>query len=614
MRAASANGSGERKRDRIEDLFPAIAVQVARSVSAPRLLPVASPSRSRAIENFGRRSNTDQVLVPRAISCSSLRCSGQGEQDLAPTLHERIASSGSLGSCNSPVVRRSLSSRSAVRSAVAPVCSDVSSRAAPPKWCGTQARAMRKSRRARLLGMRAASANGSGERKRDRIEDLFPAIAVQVARSVSAPRLLPVASPSRSRAIENFGRRSNTDQVLVPRAISCSSLRCSGQGEQDLAPTLHERIASSGSLGSCNSPVVRRSLSSRSAVRSAVAPVCSDVSSRAAPPKWCGCAEGFYEESGLVDLENAVAAQVSGPAAVEGLLWQNWPLFIAWECAAVFLTWLVCPYLAGEKRGVGSGLESLWPGQTGFVLQYDCNDARLQLWRWVSYQFTHADWMHMLGNVSMALVAGVPLEGFHGHVRLMVIFNLGVIGGAAFHALLVEHSPILVGMSAGVYALVGMHVAELAMNWTQSRYRYVKLALIVCVGISEIASPYIMGPGRTSHSSHAGGFTLGLLTGVLLVRNLKIKRFERVLQVLVLLTLSSILFFSSSWLTQWPPRSIWQEVEDWCWVRQVNNKTIFHDSSWHCVVCQSANCVAKWSGQLTLNPVDVEECPGFERG
>ena len=44
------------------------------------------------------------------------------------------------------------------------------------------------------------------------------------------------------------------------------------------------------------------------------------VSSRAGPPAWCGCAEGFYEESGLVDLEKAMAAQVSGPAAVEGLV------------------------------------------------------------------------------------------------------------------------------------------------------------------------------------------------------------------------------------------------------------------------------------------------------
>lgn len=349
-------------------------------------------------------------------------------------------------------------------------------------------------------------------------------------------------------------------------------------------------------------------------MRSAVVAVCSDVSSRAGPPAWCGCAEGFYDESGLVDLEKAMAAQVSGPAAVEGLLWQNWPIFIVWECAAVFLTWLVCPYLAGDERGVGAGLESLWPGRTGFMLQHDCNDARLELWRWLSYQFTHMDWMHMLGNVSMAFVAGAPLEGFHGHIRLMVIFNLGVVGGAASHALMVEHSPLLIGMSAGVYALVGMHVAELAMNWTQSRFRYVKLSLIVCVGISEIVSPYIMEAGRTSYSSHVGGFALGLLTGVLLVRNLKIKRFERLLQVLVFLALCCILVFSSSWLTQWPPRSIWEESDNWCWVRQVNNKTIFHDTKWHCVVCQSRNCVAKWSEQLTLNSVAAEQCPGLERG
>lgn len=433
---------------------------------------------------------------------------------------------------------------------------------------------------------------------------------MQVARSVSAPRL--AASPLR-----NLSRRSNTHQVLVPRATSCHSLRSSSQScEQDIIPTLHERITSDSSSGSSSlggglSPVVRRSTSAKSVV----IPMHSDASSRAAPPKWCGCTDGLYQESGLEDLEKAVSAQVSGPAAVEGLLWQNWPLFILLECVAVFLSWCLLPYLsAGDERGVGSGLESVWPGRTGFMLQRDCEDARLELWRWLSYQFSHTDWMHMLANVAMALLAGVPLEGFHGHIRLMVIFNLGVIGGAAFHTLLVEHSPLLIGMSGGVYALVGMHVAELAMNWTQSRYRWVKLSLILCVACSEVVTPYIMDPGRVSHSSHGGGFTMGLLAGVLLVRNLKVKRFERLLQAIVFLALCAICVFSSSWLTQWPPRSIWEGAGDWCWVRQVNNHTIFHDAAWHCVVCETRDCVARWSEQEALNTVDVTQCPGFKLG
>eukprot|EP00930_Biecheleria_cincta_P032708 TRINITY_DN22680_c0_g1_i1.p1 TRINITY_DN22680_c0_g1~~TRINITY_DN22680_c0_g1_i1.p1 ORF type:complete len:444 (+),score=31.15 TRINITY_DN22680_c0_g1_i1:53-1384(+) len=443
--------------------------------------------------------------------------------------------------------------------------------------------------------MKAASK--SSECKLGHVEKAFRASTVQVSRSVSAPRLLP-SSPLRNRSVEKLGRR----------AVSCQSLRRYSPNEQKLAPTLHERITISRRLsvstGACHSPVVRRSLS----MNSAVIVMRSDASGRTLPTKF-GCTVGCYQENGLDDLESAMAAQVSGPA-----VWQKWPVFIVWQCTAVFCLWLVLPYFVEKEYRASSGLESIWPGRTVFVLRRDCDDARFELWRWLSYQFSHVDWMHLLGNMSMVCVAGVPLEGLHGHIRLMVIFNLGVIGGAAFHALLVKNSPSLIGMSAGLYALVGMHVADLALNWTQSRFRYVKLTLILGVGISEIVTPFIMGPGRTSHSSHGGGFTLGLLAGLLLVRDPKVKRFEWLLQVLVLFMLSGLTLFSCYWLTQWPPRSIWEGAQNWCWVRQVNNLSLFHDERWHCVVCQTTHCVARWSEQERLQRVVVQQCPVFEYG
>merc|ERR1719401_546484 len=111
------------------------------------------------------------------------------------------------------------------------------------------------------------------------------------------------------------------------------------------------------------------------------------------------------------------------------------------------------------------------PGWTDLRLAGSaCEDYRPQAWRWLTYQFTHGGALHALMNAFMLAMLGVPLEGLHGHLRILLMFNCGVLGGAASHVINDAHRP-LVGCSGGVYALIGVHVAELAMNWSEKRFR-----------------------------------------------------------------------------------------------------------------------------------------------
>jgi rhomboid-related protein 1/2/3 len=137
-------------------------------------------------------------------------------------------------------------------------------------------------------------------------------------------------------------------------------------------------------------------------------------------------------------------------------------------------------------------------------------------WTLLSYALSHANWMHFIGNSSIALLVGIPIESMDG-ARVLVPWALAIILGALFHA--VETPVGLVGASAGVYGLLATHAANLILNWemkwpapiTKSVY----ITLIIALAIPPIAD-YILysGLSNTSYSAHLGGAIGGFLGGL----------------------------------------------------------------------------------------------------
>ena len=140
-----------------------------------------------------------------------------------------------------------------------------------------------------------------------------------------------------------------------------------------------------------------------------------------------------------------------------------------------------------------------------------------EIWTFITYAFLHASIMHIIGNISVLVLVGFPMELWDGR-RVVGVWILSVAVGALFHAL---ETPVgLVGGSAGVYGLLAAHVANLTLNWNDIADRYLYLVLIIALAVPPIAD-YLTAPtwSMTSYSAHLGGAIGGLFGGFALLRD-----------------------------------------------------------------------------------------------
>ena len=183
----------------------------------------------------------------------------------------------------------------------------------------------------------------------------------------------------------------------------------------------------------------------------------------------------------------------------------DWLPMIPWifTIAAVQTTW----FAMQDRTGV-----VLYPENLVFSRER-ARDG--ELWTFLTYAFLHASVMHLVGNVSVLVLVGLPMEVLDG-ARIVGVWALAVAVGALFHGL--ETDVGLVGGSAGVYGLLAAHFANLTLNWTDMPYRWVYLAMIIALAVPPIAD-YLTAPewSMTSYSAHLGGAIGGLFGGFLLL-------------------------------------------------------------------------------------------------
>ncbi|KAH0944814.1 hypothetical protein HN011_008214 [Eciton burchellii] len=109
-------------------------------------------------------------------------------------------------------------------------------------------------------------------------------------------------------------------------------------------------------------------------------------------------------------------------------------------------------------------------------------DKRLELWRFAFYMFLHAGWLHLLFNLGVQVVVGLPLEMVHGSLRIAAVYMAGVLAGSLGTSVF-DTDVYLVGASGGVYALLAAHLANVLLNYNNMEFGIVRL-----IGIFVIAS------------------------------------------------------------------------------------------------------------------------------
>jgi membrane associated rhomboid family serine protease len=160
-----------------------------------------------------------------------------------------------------------------------------------------------------------------------------------------------------------------------------------------------------------------------------------------------------------------------------------------------------------------------------------CTDLRLEWWRLLAYQLVHAGYQHIGFNLVMQTIFGLPLNMVHGNLRFGTIYMLGVIGGGMTFSVIGGAHGALVGCSGGVYAIIGMHLAEIIVNWdVESKglmnhwTRLLVIGVLLCI---DFFLYYLMPSETTSYSAHIGGWMVGLVMGVVLLDNLEVEWCEK---------------------------------------------------------------------------------------
>lgn len=150
---------------------------------------------------------------------------------------------------------------------------------------------------------------------------------------------------------------------------------------------------------------------------------------------------------------------------------------------------------------------------------------------WLTYQFSHSNWFHLLSNLAFLLVIGAAVEVLAGSGVLLFIYIVGGMAGGLGFLLSNLHGTVpMVGASASISALLAFYcVAEL-----RGRVRYfyflsplsghfgsiylptlLILPLFLLVDLASFwSTPEGLG-GGVAYTAHLGGTVLGLSAGLI---------------------------------------------------------------------------------------------------
>ena len=172
---------------------------------------------------------------------------------------------------------------------------------------------------------------------------------------------------------------------------------------------------------------------------------------------------------------------------------------------------------------------------------------RSQAWRFLTYSLVHATgYEHLLVNVVLLLLVALPLEMSHGGLRVGSVYSLAVLA-ASLTSSLFQPGTFLAGASGGVYALSTAHLASMLLNWREDslilrqRVRNRQAAAptfgkVVRFGrillVSSILAVDVLGSvvgeqkSSISHLAHLVGAVVGVLVGLVLLRNRRVEHWQ----------------------------------------------------------------------------------------
>ncbi|XP_046682833.1 rhomboid-related protein 2 [Homalodisca vitripennis] len=181
---------------------------------------------------------------------------------------------------------------------------------------------------------------------------------------------------------------------------------------------------------------------------------------------------------------------------------------------------------------------------------------RIELWRFVTYMFVHIGVVHLIVNIMVQVLLGIPLEMVHRWWRVLVVYFAGVIAGSLATSIS-DPYVYLAGASGGVYALITAHIATIIMNWSEMQFAVWQLLVFLVLAVVDIGSAvharYIANiDQKIGYVAHIAGAAAGLLVGLYVLRNLEVQSWERTLWRISILVFAALVAVGIVWNIAYP--------------------------------------------------------------
>ncbi|MEE9211062.1 MAG: rhomboid family intramembrane serine protease, partial [Phycisphaeraceae bacterium] len=142
------------------------------------------------------------------------------------------------------------------------------------------------------------------------------------------------------------------------------------------------------------------------------------------------------------------------------------------------------------------------------------------LHQFITYQFLHGSWEHLLGNMLFLYVFGNSVEDRLGKIGYLGFYLAGGVIAGFGHALL-ETTPVL-GASGAICAVTGAYLALFPLSGVTIFYWFVFYVgtfevsgiVLICFQIAQDLLFQLAGRGGVAYMAHLAGYAYGLLIGM----------------------------------------------------------------------------------------------------
>jgi len=205
----------------------------------------------------------------------------------------------------------------------------------------------------------------------------------------------------------------------------------------------------------------------------------------------------------------------------------------AWSITTWLIVINVAVYLldhtgiAGSRDGFAGLIDGQWvvlrpPMSTlQFWGHFSVAEAifHLQLWRFLTFQFLHANFQHIVFNMIALFIFGPLVESYLGRRKYLAFYLLsGCAGPVAYMLLWVLRTNLigsaympLVGASAGIFGVL-IAAAQIAPDATVLIYGIIPMRLRALAWIMLLVAAYTVfsyGPNAGGEAAHLGGAAAG---------------------------------------------------------------------------------------------------------